>query len=85
MSFWSVEMHKGCTAKWNDVAGNGETVEDKGGLYSFTASREAFLGIKSSMKGSKPGYVSRSFWRRPRCTEDLTFDRLLGGILAVKG
>jgi hypothetical protein len=33
------------------------------------------------MNGSKPGYVSSSFWRRPRCTEDLTFDRLLGGIL----
>jgi len=37
--------------------------------------------MKSSMNGSKPGYVSSSFWRRPRCTEDLTFDLLLGGIL----
>lgn len=50
-------------------------------LYSFTASNEAFLGMTSSMNGSRPGYVSSSFWRRPRCTEDLTLDRLLGGIL----
>lgn len=49
--------------------------------YNFTASNEAFLGMISSINGSRPGYVSSSFWRRPRCTEDLTLDRLLGGIL----
>lgn len=59
---------------------DGEKMGDRE-LYSFTASNEAFLGMTSSMKGSRPGYVSSSFWRRPRCTEDLTLDRLLGGIL----
>jgi hypothetical protein len=66
----------------DDVAGIGSRKKwGSRGLYSFTASNEAFLGMTSSMKGSKPGYVSSSFWRRPRCTEDLTLDRLLGGIL----
>lgn len=59
----------------------GRAGREMAGSYSFTASNEAFLGMTSSIKGSKPGYVSSSFWRRPRCTEDLTLDRLLGGIL----
>lgn len=65
----------------DDVAGIGRQKTREWELYSFTASNEAFLGMTSSMKGSRPGYVSSSFWRRPRCTEDFTLDRLLGGIL----
>lgn len=67
---------------------SGDNVEDVGTVasvmevtYSFTASKEAFFGMISSINGSKPGYVSSSFWRRPRCTEDFTLERLLGGIL----
>lgn len=35
------------------------------------------------MYGSNPGYVSSSRCRRPRCTEDFTLERLLGGMLGV--
>lgn len=65
----------------DDVAGIGRRKLGGWDAYSFTASNEAFFGMTSSMKGSRPGYVSSSFWRRPRCTEDFTLDRLLGGIL----
>lgn len=34
------------------------------------------------MYGANPGYVSSSFWRRLRCTEDLTFERALAGSLS---
>lgn len=33
------------------------------------------------MYGSKPGYVSTNFARRPRWTDDLTLERGLGAIL----
>lgn len=48
---------------------------------SFIESSWAFFGRICSMYGSKPGYESRKFWRKPRCTEDLTFDFVLGAIL----
>lgn len=35
------------------------------------------------MYGSKPGYDSTKFWRKPRCTEDLTLDFVLGAILSL--
>lgn len=46
----------------------------RGSAYSFIASNCDFLGRISSMKGSKPGYVSRNLLRRPRWAEDLTLD-----------
>lgn len=40
--------------------------EGEGKTHSLIASNCAFLGMTSSIYGSKPGYVSRNFWRRPR-------------------
>lgn len=33
------------------------------------------------MYGSNPGYESKKFWRRPRWTDDLTLDFVLGAML----
>ena len=83
VSFWvsRIRCSRFMSEAGDDLAGIGRQKTGEWELYNFTASNEAFLGMTSSMKGSRPGYVSSSFWRRPRCTEDFTLDRLLGGIL----
>lgn len=54
-------MAYSCWKVGDDVAGiEWQKMGDRE-LYNFTASNEAFLGMTSSMKGSRPGYVSSSF------------------------
>ena len=43
-------------------------------MYSLIRSSWDFFGMISSMCGASKGYVSSTFVRIARCTEDLTFD-----------